>query len=210
MSTELEIANEALSLLGECLITAGQLTTPDDKRSRLIFAFLSISRRAVLRDLAPNCARAYADLTTAGVQAHPDHGYAYALPSDCLRVLTVLSGTSSSLSTLSVGRPVVSRWRVLSGLEIALDEAEASIEFVKNVATTAYDGLTDEALAAYMAAKMALPLTESTRKRDEMDKLYASAKFLAMGGDEQEGDRDRFSDAERLQSARFGARIGGF
>ena len=208
MATELEIANGALSLLGEGLITSGQLATPDDKKSRLIATFLTLSRKAFLRDCAPNCARAYADLTSAGVQEHPDHAYTWVLPADNLRVLTVFAGLSSSSSDFAQGRPVITRWRILNGAEIALDEAEASIEYVRNAATTTFDPLADDALIAYLAWRMALSLTESTTKRSQMEENYAVAKALLKGSDEQEGDRDTFRDASRLQTARHGTNFG--
>jgi hypothetical protein len=208
VATELEIANQALLLLGEGLITSGQLATPDDAKSRLVANLLTMSRKAALRDCKPNCARAYADLTTAGVQVHPDHAYTFVLPTDCLRVLTVFPGLSTDVSRLTQGRQVVTRWRIVTGSEIALDEPQACVEYVKNIATTAFDPMMDDAMAHYLAWKMAVPLTESRTKRTEMAQAYAAARELLRQTDEQEGITDQFDDATRLQTARHGSNYG--
>lgn len=210
MASELQIANEALSLLGEGLITSGQLATPDDKKSRTVATFLAASRKAVLRDIAPNCARKYDDLveTPPTQPDHPDHLYLFDLPTDCLRVVTVFSAASGVVA--GRGAPVVERWRILSGKKLAADELGLAIQYVYDAPTTVFDSLLDEALAAHLAMKMAVPLTESNTKRQQMAELYESFKAQAKGTDEMEGPRDRYDDATRLTSARFGRRLGNF
>lgn len=207
MATPLEVVNQALLLLGEGLVSS---LTEDSVPARTVNHLLPFSRKAVLRDLMPGCARVFVepDETPDPQPLHPDHLYLYDLPSDLLRVVRVLSGNGAILE--GRGAPVIQRWRIMAGdplggpPRLACDEAGIAIEYVADRQVETLDALTTEALAAYLAMKMAVPLTESTTKQGAMAELYEALKGQALGANEQEVPPDRFGDISRLTLARHG------
>jgi len=207
MATDLAIVNQALSLLGEGLLTAGQLTTPDDTRSRLVANTLEFTRKAVLRDTTPSCANAYAELVESvaiPIPAHPDHLFIYDLPADCLRVIMVLGTDAAGLVASSVGltQPVVQRWKIVHARKLVCDEQPVSIQYIKDIDFDDFDDLLDECASAHLAMKLAIPLTESTTKLKLMSDLYVAAKEAAMGSDENEGQIEIYDNATRLTQVR--------
>jgi hypothetical protein len=202
VAAEVDIVNKALLLLGEGLVTSGQLTTPDDDSSRTMAGLLAQARRAVLRDCKPNCARRYA-VPAAAVSppVNPDYVYAFDLPADCLRVVRVLDGASGTVIE-GIGALVITRWRV-AGRWLLVDYTPVAIEYVTDLATASFDTLLDDALAHYLAWQAAPALTDagSTRIQSLQDQ-YQTARFLAMGTDEIEGQVERFDSADRLSLAR--------
>ena len=203
MAAELDLVNKALSLLGEGLLTSGQLTTPDDDTSRTVVAILPTARKALLRDCKPNCARKYAALVLANpVPVNPDFLYAFNLPADCLLAVEVLSSGVGSTIIEFIGAPIVTRWRIMTGRYLLTDLDTVALEYVADVATTTFDPLTDEAFAYYLAWQLALPLTESRVTEADMQEQYLTAQQRLMGADEGEGQVDRVDQATRLTSVR--------
>lgn len=202
MATDLAIVNKALSLLGEGLLTAGQLTTPDDDTSRAVSSIFEMARKAVLRDCRPQCARKYATLVVDGTPpTNPDFLYVFDLPSDCLRLLTVFSAEAGSAVIEGVGAAVVTRWRI-TGRNLLTDVGTASCEYIYDAPTTAFDPLTDEAFAYYLAWQLAIPLTESRVVASDMNEQYLIAQQRLQATDENEGQIDRYDAAIRLTSVR--------
>jgi hypothetical protein len=203
VAATLDLVNKALSLLGEGLLTPGQLSAPDDDTSRTVVAILETARKGLLRDCKPNCARKYAVLVEANpAPVNPDFLYAFDLPSDCLRAVRVLSTEIGSNVIEGIGAPLVTRWRILTGRYLLTDVGEAALEYVSDIATTAFDPLTDEAFAYYLAWQLALPLTESRVTAADMQEQYLIAQQRLMGTDENEGQVDRVDQATRLTSVR--------
>jgi hypothetical protein len=203
VATKLELVNKALSLLGEGLLTSGQLTTPDDDTSRTVSAVYEMARKAVLRDCRPNCARQYAALVVAlPAPVNVDFVEAFDLPADCLRALQVLAIVDGAEVVPGIGAPVVTRWRVMNGRHLLADETAVALEYVADIPETDFDPLTDEAMAYYLAWQLAVPLTESRATANDMRDQYLLAKDVAMGSDEQEGFIDRFDQASRLTGVR--------
>lgn len=206
MATSLDVVNQALLLLGEGLITQGQLDTPDDDTSRSASLMLRLSIPSVIRDIKPNFARAYEELALAPDPGpfSPDFMSLYELPDDCLRVIRVMLG--DPMSALSGrGLPVLTRWRVL-GRFLGADETPVFVEYIKEVTDTdLWDPLSSDALAAFMAWKLALPLTESTTKFTQMSGLYEELKRQAETADDREGFRDQIRESGTLSISRHGA-----
>lgn len=204
MSTQLEIVNKALSLLGEGLLTSGQLTTPDDPKSRVVFATLPGAKSAVLRGTSPQCARAYASLVLALPEPiNPDFLYAFALPSDCLRVIRVLATDEPVVEWY--GAPVIRRWRI-AGRNLLADLDTAAIEYTADIDWTLFDPLLEDAMVHYLAWKLAGPLTDSSSGAIGFWKdLYDNAAALAQGIDEAEGQIDRVNSPSTLTSYRHGS-----
>jgi len=202
MATALEVANQALLLLGEGLITQGQLETPDDDTSRAVGGMLDLSRKAVLRDMKPGCARRYAELTLAPDPPPfvPDFSFLYELPEDYLRVLALFYGEENALLAGS-GLPLLTRYRITGGF-IGADEDMVSCEYIYDAPITALDSLASEALAAYLAWKLAFTLTESTTKQQSMASLYGEMKRQAESADRSEGYKNQIRDGGTLAASR--------
>jgi len=205
MATEIAIVNQALLLLGEGLLTAGQLVTPDNKASRTVTAMFQLSLAAVLRDATPASATTYSPMLTETANpqpTHPDHLYLFDLPADCLRVVRVLIYDSAAQYQ---GAAVVRRWKVIRGSRIACDDEQISVEYIHRIPTTEFDALLDECLAAHLAWKLAIPLTESTSKALAMRDLYIGLKEQATGADESEGYTEQFRSSSRMEYIRHGS-----
>lgn len=202
MATDLAIVNKALSLLGEGLLTAGQLVTPDDDKSRTVAAVFDMARKAVLRDSRPQCARKYATLAlTVSPAANPDFLYSFDVPADSLRVLTVFSAESGTSVIEGIGAVVVTRWRIAGG-KLLTDVGAAACEYIYDAPTTTFDPLTDEAMAYYLAWQLALPLTESRTTAADMNEQYLIAQQRLQATNENEGQIDRYDAATRLTAVR--------
>jgi hypothetical protein len=203
VATELQIVNKALSLLGEGLLTAGQLTTPDDSTSRAVAAILPSAKQAVLRETSPQCARRYASLSNAPIPPpNPDFIYAKDLPSDCLRVIRVLALDEPVIEWY--GAPVLTRWRV-SGKYLLVDIEGVAIEYTANISYTDFDPLLSEAMVAYLAWQLCGAIADASASTMEFwSNQYARAASLAQGIDEAEGQIDRISGYSTLASFRHG------
>jgi hypothetical protein len=202
VATQLELVNKSLSLLGEGLLTSGQLTTPDDDTSRTVVAMLDTARRGMLRDSRPNCARKYAFLVaTLPEPVNPDFLFAYDLPADCLRAIRVLAVEPEAPVIEGIGAPLVSRWRV-GGRVIFLDIEDPALEYIADIPETDFDPLVDEAFAYYLAWQLAYPLTESRTMAADMQEQYLIAQQRMQVTDENEGQVDRVDQAWRLTGVR--------
>jgi hypothetical protein len=204
VSTQLEIVNKALSLLGEGLLTSGQLTTPDDSKSRVVVATLPAAKNAVLRASSPQCARKYNALVLALPEPNnPDFLYAFDLPSDCLRVIRVLA-TDEPVAEW-YGAPIIRRWRV-AGRYLLCDIDTVAIEYTADIDWAAFDPLLEDAVVHYLAWKLSGPLTDaSSGTIGFWRELYESSVALAQGIDEAEGQIDRVTSPSTLISYRFGS-----
>lgn len=219
MATELGIVNQALDLLAANTITA---LSDNVKQAKVMSRMLPFSREAVLRDVAPNFARRYIELTavdpanppTPAPLRIPDFGYVFALPTDCLRAMWVKIPDSRT----GQGFPVVyhrgleyeNRFKVIGRwLGADIDPIEL-VYITKTTATDPqatdlyadWDPSTAEALSAHLAWKAAHPLTQSTRVRDDMKDTYMQMKEDAIATDGLEGVQDKFRTEQRLTGVR--------
>lgn len=204
MATEIAIVNQALLLLGEGLLTSGQMAAPDNKASRTVSAMLPLSLSAVLRDTTPASATEYSPLLTETAipqPPHPDHLYLFDLPADCLRVVRVLVYDSASQYQ---GATVVRRWKVVRASKLACDDPEVAVEYIHLIDVSEADPVLAELLAAHLAWKLAIPMTESIRKAQAMRDLYNSLKEQATGADESEGHIEQFRSSSRMEYIRHG------
>lgn len=197
MATDLEIVNQGLLLLGEALIP--NLGGSDDTTAAANL-ILPISRRAVLRDVAPNFATKFVNLTTpeADNSLIPHYSYVHALPADHLRVLTVYS----EAFTAGKGLDPETRWRV-AGAYLGVELEEIWLRYVWDETDyTKWDALSTEALSCYLAWKLTFPLSENADKRDDLMETYGTIRELASSVANLEGVPDPWFTESRLQLAR--------
>ena len=122
MASVVNMCNSALNLLGASTIAA---LTDDTKNARLCNQRYEPVRNRVFRSHAWNCLHKRVQLAQNSTAPVVEYTYAYALPSDCLRVLKIHNGTTdsiaSSLDYKLEGRNIVTDEGTVYAIYIALD-----------------------------------------------------------------------------------------
>jgi hypothetical protein len=167
--TPTDIANMALSRLGEPRLSSIEENTPNAISCRQHFATV---RDALLRAHAWNFATTRAQLSQA---PSPAFGWAnaFALPADFLRLCT-FNGRQAKMSTSEF---------ILEGGLLLADVDDARITYVRRMTDlTDADPCFIETLVFRLAAAIAIDVTNSSAKRDEMEGLanrrLADASFF--------------------------------
>lgn len=151
--TEADVVSLALSHLGEPGIE--NLETDNTVRAIKVRRQYEHSRDALMRGHPWNFAVTRATLTEAAEA--PDFGpeYAYDLPTDCLRILTlngIEAETGQSFYTIESGK-------------LLTDADEALVTYIRKVTDpTEWDANFVEAFALKLASDIALDITQSTEK----------------------------------------------
>ncbi len=172
-STDVEIANQALLMLGQKVI---QDLAEDTPEALAVRTYYEDARDHTLRDIKPSFAvKRSADLALSANDP-PEFGFdhAHALPIDNLLVITInLNGGSSSSLGSDLGEQQFREWRV-EGQDILSDRANIKILYIHTDVDieSLMDSSYVKALAAYLAAEMSYTLTESTTKFETMMALY--------------------------------------
>jgi hypothetical protein len=155
MASNTDICNSALMLLGHTLITS---MTDGSRAATICNQRLSYVIDEVLRAFTWNCATARSEALAESSTA-PSFGYdyKYALPSDCLRVLSMQEEDYKFK---------------IEGRYLLTDESSAMILYIKRIASTEMDSLLLGAVAARLAADIAMPLTNSSSLAEGAWKIY--------------------------------------
>ena len=156
MASKTDIANMALSRLGETQISDFTENTPNASAVRLHYGTVLDS---LLRMHNWNFATARATLTALSTAPIFGHTYAYALPADCIR-LSSLNGIQADQAETDFR---------IEGINLLTDATAANICYVRRIEdTTLFDSLFVEVLILKLAAVLALDVTNSSTKRQEM------------------------------------------
>jgi len=122
MASVVNMCNSALNLLGASTISA---LTDDTKNARLCNQRYEPVRNRVFRSHAWNCLHKRVQLAQNSTAPVVEYDHAYALPSDCLRVLKINNGTTDSIATnldyKLEGRNIVTDLDTVFLIYIALD-----------------------------------------------------------------------------------------
>ena len=175
MATEVSICSNALRRLGDDPITS---LTDDTERARLCNAFYTDARDEVLRSHSWNFAitrTSLAQLTT-----KPAYGFAYqyAIPSDCMRVLSM---EHPDYIFKIENEPT-------HGRVLLTDESTAKILYISQITNTIlFDSMFVDTLTSKLAADLAYPVTNSPKVQADMSKLYLNKLSEARSIDGQEG-----------------------
>lgn len=176
MTTSVDIANRALSMLGEKRITA---LTDDNKQGRAMNARYALLRDAELVAYPWRFAIKRVKLYSSGTA--PEWGYSslYALPNDCLRTIKV-GGDGVNAQTIGVmheGSGYTSGQR--AAYEIIEGELHTNLsspvdfEYIAQITdVTKFNTLFIEVLAARLAADAAEELTQSDGKKKYAIAIY--------------------------------------
>lgn len=191
MASAIEIANRALTKLGERRILA---FTDDTKQARDVNSMFAIVRDAELRSSRWRFALSRAQLPA--LSAAPAFGYVrqFQLPNDCLKVLDV--GTFfPGADTSDYVHTDNSDYAVEGNAILTNLEAPLNLRYVKQVTDpTLFDALFVEAFACRLAAELAETLSESGSKREMAWREYDRAKSEAIRGNAIERPPHKLAD----------------
>lgn len=164
METKTDLANRALSMLGEAKIS--DIGDDSVEAARVCNEHVDAVIHEMLRSHRWNCAIDRAILTESADA--PVFGYtkAYVLPSDFLRLLTV---NGESYEAQQQFFEIEANNRLLSNWD------RCHIRYVKEIPIVRFDPLMAEATAAKLAMVIAIALTGSESKQQRAFQLYQTA-----------------------------------
>ena len=172
MASVVDMCNSALNLLGASTISA---LTDDTKNARLVNQRYEPVRNRVFRSHAWNCLHKRVQLAQNSTAPVVEYTYAYALPSDCLRVLKVHNGTTDSIASnidyKLEGRNIVTNEGTVYIIYIAIDTDPNN-----------YDTYLQESISHQLAADLAYAVTNNATLADKYmtraDERLREARFI--------------------------------
>lgn len=190
-SSEVAIANRALDMLGASAITS---LDDDTATAGVCKRNLPFARDYVLRSYPWNCAARRASLPALVTAPAFEFAYAYQLPSDCLRVFTLLDDVLYG-----------QKWRV-EGRELLTNVgAPLYLRYIARVEDVAqWDVMLADAIAARLAANIAFTVTQSAGMAQQMFALAQQTHAEARRMDAMEASQDETTTADRWSNARYG------
>ena len=172
MASGVDMCNSALNLLGASTISA---LTDDSKNARLCNQRYEPVRNRVFRSHAWNCLHKRVQLAQNSTAPVIEYTYAYALPSDCLRVLKVHNGTTDSIAS-SIDYK-------LEGKNIVTDEGTIYLIYIAlDTDPNNYDTYLQESISHQLAADLAYAITNNATLADKYmvraDERLREARFV--------------------------------
>jgi len=172
MASVVNMCNSALNLLGASTIAA---LTDDTKNARLCNQRYEPVRNRVFRSHAWNCLHKRLQLAQNSTAPVVEYDHAYALPSDCLRVLKIHNGSTDSIASALdyklEGRNIVTDIDTVFLIYIALDTDPNN-----------YDTYLRESISHQLAADLAYAITNNatlaTNYMTRADERLREARFI--------------------------------
>ena len=172
MASVVDICNSALNLLGASTISA---LTDDSKNARLCNQRYEPVRNRVFRGHAWNCLHKRVQLAQNSTAPVVEYSNAYALPSDCLRVLKIHNGTTDSIASALDYK--------LEGRNIVTDEGTIYLIYIALVTDpNEYDVYLQESISHQLAADIAYAVTNNATLANNYmtraDERLREARFI--------------------------------
>ena len=172
MASVVDICNSALNLLGASTISA---LTDDSKNARLCNQRYEPVRNRVFRAHAWNYLHKRVQLAQNSTAPVVEYSNAYALPSDCLRVLKVHNGTTDSIKSDIDYK--------LEGKNIVTDEGTIYLIYIALVTDpNEYDVYLQESISHQLAADIAYAVTNNATLANNYmaraDERLREARFI--------------------------------
>ena len=172
MASVVNMCNSALNLLGASTISA---LTDDTKNARLCNQRYEPVRNRVFRSHAWNCLHKRVQLAQNSTAPVVEYDHAYALPSDCLRVLKIHNGTTDSIASALdyklEGRNIVTDIDTVFLIYIALDTDPNN-----------YDTYLRESISHQLAADLCYAITNNATLANQYmtraDERLREARFI--------------------------------
>lgn len=186
MPSLVDVYNAALAHLGSEPITD---PNDDSEAARVLRSRFDAIRDAVLRAHPWNCATARTTLPADATLPAWGFDYAYTIPTDCLRVLSVIDSRTD--------------WRVERGKILTDETAPISIRYiVRETDPERWDALLAEAIAAKLAHACCYRLTNSRQGEEQVGDIYKALLAEARSINGQEGEPEDLYEGSYL-SARY-------
>jgi len=172
MASVVDMCNSALNLLGASTISA---LTDDSKNARLCNQRYENVRDRVFRSHAWNCLHKRVELAQNSTAPVIEYSNAYALPSDCLRVLKVHNGTTDSIAS-SIDYK-------LEGKNIVTDEGTIYLIYIAlDTDPNNYDSYLRESISHQLAADLCYAITNNATLANNYmlraDERLREARFI--------------------------------
>jgi len=172
MASIVDICNSALNLLGASTISA---LTDDNKNARLCNQRYEPVRNRVFRSHAWNCLHKRIQLAANSVAPVVEYTYAYALPSDCLRVLKIHTGTTDSIASEIDYK--------LEGRNIVTNEGTVYLIYIALVTDpNEFDVYLQESISHQLAADICYAITNNAtlakNYMERSDERLREARFI--------------------------------
>jgi len=172
MASVVDICNSGLNLLGASTISA---LTDDSKNARLCNQRYEPIRNRVFRGHAWNCLHKRVQLAQNSTAPVIEYSYAYALPSDCLRVLKIHNGTTDSIAAALDYK--------LEGRNIVTDEGTVYLIYIAlDTDPNNYDTYLQESISHQLAADIAYAVTNNAtlakNYMERADERLREARFV--------------------------------
>jgi len=172
MASIIDICNSALNLLGASTISA---LTDDTKNARLVNQRYEPIRNRVFRSHAWNCLHKRVQLAQNSTAPVIEYTYAYALPSDCLRILKVHNGTTDSITSDIDYK--------LEGRNIVTDEGTIYAIYIALITDpNEYDTYLQESISHQLAADICYAITNNATLANNYmtraDERLREARFI--------------------------------
>lgn len=193
MASQVEIANRALTKIGEARI----LSLSDDvEAARSIDSLWDIVRDAELR--IRKWKFSVSRTTLAALASTPSWGfdYEYQLPADCLRILQV-NDIYPGVDLSDYRGSDAAEWRVEGRKILTNISAPLKIRYISRVEDTGqWDAAFTEAFACRLAAEVVERLTQSNTKKQLAWDEYKQAISMAVRADAIESAPEPLPDSE--------------
>ena len=172
MASVVNICNSALNLIGASTISA---LTEDTKNARLCNQRYEPVRNRVFRAHAWNCLHKRVQLAQNTTAPVVEYSYAYALPSDCLRVLKIHTGTADSIDSEIDYK--------LEGRNIVTNEGTVYLVYIALITDpNEYDVYLQESISHQLAADIAYAVTNNATLANNYmtraDERLREARFI--------------------------------
>ena len=172
MASVVDICNSALNLLGASTISA---LTDDSKNARLCNQRYEPIRNRIFRSHAWNCLTKRVQLAQDSAAPVIEYSYQYTLPSDCLRVLKIHTGSTDSIES--------SIDYVVEGRKIKTNEGTVYLVYIGlDTDPNNYDTYLQEAISAGLAAEIAYAVTNNATLANNYlttaDERLREARFI--------------------------------
>jgi hypothetical protein len=172
MASTVDICNSALNLLGASTISA---LTVEEENARLCNQRYEPVRNRVFRAHAWNCLHKRVQLAQNTTAPVVEYSYAYALPSDCLRVLKIHTGTNDSINSEIDYK--------LEGRNIVTNEGTVYLVYIALITDpNEYDTYLQESISHQLAADIAYAVTNNATLANNYmtraDERLREARFI--------------------------------
>lgn len=199
MASEVEIANLALTLLGESRIAS---LDDDVKPAREAKAIFGIVRDALLSGYTWSFAKTRALLPALATPPAFEYGYAYQLPVNCLRVVMAGEFYTGIDLTDYRGSPV-EEWTIEGRQFLCNWTPPLQFRYIQRITdTTQYASSFTKMFGCQLAADLTEPLSQSASKREAALKAFNTELALAIRSNAIELPPQKLSDDEWIISRR--------